>query len=282
MYEVEFPDGSTDVMTTNLIAENLYSQVDKEGETYTVMKEILDHRKTTAAVEPDDGFVTSKNGQRRRRMTTTGWELEVGYRDGSTAWVPLKDLKVMNPVEVAEYAVANKIDDQPAFAWWVHHVLKKRDRIIKKVKSRYWKRTHKFGIQLPHSVEEALAIDDETGTTFWRDAIEKEMKNVGIAFEFCEDGKIPVAHTEIKCHMVFDIKSTLQRKARFVAGGHLTDPPKDSVFSSVVSRDSVRLAFTIAALNGLQVLAGDVQNAYLNALTKEKCWFRAGLEFGQH
>ena len=40
MYEVEFPDGSTDVMTTNLIAENLYSQVDKEGETYTVMKEI--------------------------------------------------------------------------------------------------------------------------------------------------------------------------------------------------------------------------------------------------
>ena len=43
MYEVKFPDGSTDVMTTNLIAENLYSQVDKEGETFTVMKEILDH-----------------------------------------------------------------------------------------------------------------------------------------------------------------------------------------------------------------------------------------------
>ena len=99
------------------------------------------------------------------------------------------------------------------------------------------------------------------------------MKNVGIAFKFCEDGKIPVAHTEIKCHMIFDIKSTLQRKARFVAGGHLTDPPKDSVFSSIVLRDSVQLAFTLAALNGLKVLAGDVQNAYLNAPTKEKCWF---------
>ena len=108
------------------------------------------------------------------------------------------------------------------------------------------------------------------------------MKNVGIAFKFCEDGKIPVAHTEIKSHMIFDIKSTLQRKARFVAGGHLTDPPKDSVFSSVVLRDSVRLAFTLAALNGLQVLARDMQNAYLNAPTKEKCWFRAGLEFGKH
>ena len=55
------------------------------------------------------------------------------------AWVPLRDLKVMNPVEVAKYAVANKINDQPAFAWWVHHVLKKRDQIIKKVKSQYWK-----------------------------------------------------------------------------------------------------------------------------------------------
>ena len=60
----------------------------------------------------------------------------------------------------------------------------------------------------------------------------------------------------------------------------MTDPPKDSVFSSVVTRDSVRLAFTIAALNGLQVLAGDVMNAYLNAPTKEKCYFEAGLEFG--
>ena len=127
-----------------------------------------------------------------------------------------------------------------------------------------------------------MAIDAETGTTFWRNAIKKEMKNVGIAFKFCENGKIPVAHTEIKCCMVFDIKGTLQLKAQFVAGSHLTNPPKDSVFSSVVLRDSVRLAFTLAALNGLQVLAGDVQNAYLNAPTKEKCWFCAGLEFGQH
>jgi hypothetical protein len=57
---------------------------------------------------------------------------------------------------------------------------RKRDRIIKKVKSRYWTRSHKYG---PHSVEEALAIDKRTGTTFWREAIEKEMKNVLMAFE---------------------------------------------------------------------------------------------------
>ena len=57
--------------------------------------------------------------------------------DGSTSWVPLKDLKESNPVETAEYAVANFIHEEPAFAWWVKDVLRKRDRILAKVKSRY-------------------------------------------------------------------------------------------------------------------------------------------------
>jgi Reverse transcriptase (RNA-dependent DNA polymerase) len=65
-----------------------------------------------------------------------------------------------------------------------------------------------------------------------------------------------------------------------VAGGHQTDVPKDLVYSSVVSRDSVRLALTLASLNGLSVLSADVQNAYLNAPTKEKCYMIAGPEFG--
>ena len=60
----------------------------------------------------------------------------------------------------------------------------------------------------------------------------------------------------------------------------MTDPPKDAVYSSVVSRDSVRLFFLIAALNDLQIKACDVQNAYINAPTKEKVWFRAGRELG--
>ena len=280
LYEVEYPDGSTDVVNTNLIAENLYSQIDKEGETYTVMVEILDHRRDDTAVPVKEGFIKSKNGQARAIITTAGWELLISYKDGTTAWVPLKDLKISNPVEVAEYAVGNNLDKEPAFRWWVRGVLKKREMIIKKVKTRYWKRTHKFGIELPHSVKEALAIDARTGTTFWRDAIEKEMANVMIAFEFDDDDKVPPGHKKIECHMIFDIKSSLQRKARFVAGGHMTEPPKESIFASVVTRDSVRLAFTIAALNGLDILAADVQNAYLNAPTKEKCYFHAGLEFG--
>jgi hypothetical protein len=71
--------------------------------------------------------------------------------------------------------------------------------------------------------------------------------------------------------MKFYVKKDLTCKARLVAGGHQTELPKESVYSSVVMRDSVRIAFTMAAINFLQVLSGDVQNAYLNAPMAERC-----------
>jgi len=154
------------------------------------------------------------------------------------------------------------------------------DRIIKKKKARYWAKTHKFGIELPKTVAQALKIDERTGTDFWRKAIELEMKNVMPAFEFIDGDNVPKFYKKIDCHMIFDVKMDLTRKARLVAGGHQTDPPKESTYSSVVSRDSIRIAFTLAALNDLNILSADVQGAYLNAPTKEKVYTIAGLEFG--
>jgi len=91
-----------------------------------------------------------------------------------------------------------------------------------------------------------------------------------------------IGYQEIKCHMVFDVKmhGDLTQKARFVAGGHTTDSPTSSTYSSVVSRESVWIAFLIAALNDLQVFAADIGNAYLNAPCREKIWTCAGKEFG--
>ena len=97
------------------------------------------------------------------------------------------------------------------------------------------------------------------------------MKNVMPAFKFLEPNETaPIGYKWIPCHMIFDVKMDFTRKARFVAGGHVTDPPTTLTYSSVVSRDSVRIAFLIAALNDIDVLAADVGNAYLNAETKEK------------
>ena len=89
-----------------------------------------------------------------------------------------------------------------------------------------------------------------------------------------------IGFQEIGCHIVFDVKMDFTRKARFVAGGHTTDAPAAMTYSSVVSRESVRLGFLIAALNGLDIMACDLENAYLNAKCREKIWFEGGIECG--
>ena len=70
--------------------------------------------------------------------------------------------------------------------------------------------------------------------------------------------------------MVFDVEiGDLTRKARFCANDNETDPSKESTFSTVVSRDSVRLIFLLVALNDLNILLADIQNAYLSAPVEE-------------
>jgi hypothetical protein len=55
------------------------------------------------------------------------------------------------------------------------------------------------------------------------------------------------------------------RKARFCAGGQTIDTPAAMTYSSFVSRDSVWIELMLAALNGLDVMACDLENAFLNA-----------------
>ena len=172
-------------------------------------------------------------------------------------------------METAEYAVSNNLSSKPAFTWWVPIILRKRNRLIsklKKGKTKYWQRTHRYRIELPKIIQEALEIDPKTDTTFWPDAIDKEMRNILPAFEFSDDDEVPIGYEHIMCNMIFNIKRiVLVRKVRFVARGNLTDPPVESVYSSVVTRESVRIMFLVAALNGLDILGADVQNAYINA-----------------
>ncbi len=92
--------------------------------------------------------------------------------------------------------------------------------------------------------------------------------------------KAPIGFKWIKCHTIFDVKMDFTRKARYVAGGHMADPPTSLTYSSVVSRDSMRIAFLLAALNDLDVQTADFGNACLNAPTKEQVYTTAGPEFG--
>lgn len=281
-YEVEFADGQTAELTANVIAQNMFAQCDSEGNQYLLLAGILDHRKDSSAIERPDMYVT-RGSNRHLRKTTKGWELCVEWKDGSTSWEKLANLKESNPVEVADYAIAHGIENEPAFAWWVPFTIKRRNRIIAAVNKRYHKRTHKFGIEIPKTYEDCVRLDRESGTTLWQDAIRKEMTKVRIAFKILgDDENPPPTFQEMRCHMVYDVKmENFQRKARLVAGGHMTEITSSTVtYASVVSRESVRIALTLAALNDLEVKTADIENAYLTAPIGEKIWCRLGPEFG--
>jgi hypothetical protein len=103
------------------------------------------------------------------KCSTVGWQLCCQWKDGSTSSENLADLQESHPIETAKYAKILSIDHEPAFNWWVPHVLRKRERIISLVRKWnpcYLKQTHKFSIELPKTVNEALELDEKNGNTF--------------------------------------------------------------------------------------------------------------------
>ena len=280
VYEVMFPDGSVKQYAANIIAENIFSQIDEYGYRYQLLRNIINHKKDASAIEKGNEFIISRKGNRTRKHTTKGWYFEVEWADGTSSWVKLKDLKQDNPIELIDYCELKGLMDEPAIAWWGHHVKRKRNQIISKVKSRSKKRSQKYGIRIPKTVAEALAIDRETETTFWRDAIHKEMRNVRVAFDILDgDRVLDPGRVYLECYMIFDVKMDFTRKARFVANGAKT-PDLENTYAGVVSRETVRIAFVYAALNELDSMSGDIQNAYLTAPPSEKYWTICGPEFG--
>eukprot|EP00957_Ditylum_brightwellii_P008681 658902-Ditylum_brightwellii.AAC.1 len=132
-------------------------------------------------------MIRSVNGQMKPKITTRGWELLMQFKNEGLEWVKLKDLKAANSVELTEYTVVNCLADKPAFKWWVLHAISKRNLVINKVKSKYWRISHKFGIRLPKTVDEVLQIDRETGADHWRCAINMEITRVKVAWIARED-----------------------------------------------------------------------------------------------
>jgi hypothetical protein len=251
----------------------MFAQCDIEGRTYNLMEGIIDHRTDGHAVAP--AVMYTKHGSNKKvRKTTKSWHLCVEWKDGTTNWELLTDLKESNPVEVAEYAATKILLNTPAFIWWAPHVLQKRTRIIAAVTKRYHMRTHKFGIEVPKSWDDCVKLDKENDNILWQDAARKEMKNLRIEFKIINGEKsVPPAYQDICCHMIFDVKmEDSRRNARFVAGGHTADTPHSMTYASVVSRESVRIALTLAALNDLDVKMAHIENTYLTAPITEKVW----------
>ena len=88
---------------------------------YLLLEAFFNHRKNDSALNIEDQRIVVK-GQETLRKSTAGQDIYCKWKDGSTLWEKLSNLKELCPIQVAKY--------EPAFNCWVHHVLKKRDRII--------------------------------------------------------------------------------------------------------------------------------------------------------
>jgi len=75
MYEVEYYDGSKQVLSTNVIAKNMFASIDKEGHQHLLLDSIVDVRKSKDAISKDDAYVKSSNSVNRQVETTKGWEV---------------------------------------------------------------------------------------------------------------------------------------------------------------------------------------------------------------
>ena len=100
-YEVKFPDGQMAEMAANVIAQNMYTMCDEEGNQFLLLAGIVDHRKDESAMTRADMYIR-KGSNIHVRKSTKGWKLCVEWKDGSTSWERLADLKESNPLQVAD------------------------------------------------------------------------------------------------------------------------------------------------------------------------------------
>ena len=77
---------------------------------------------------------------------------------------------------------------------------------------------------------------------------------------------------QTQVHLVFDIKQDLRWMARLVCKGHLVNVLDNMTYSLIVKGISIKLFYIISHQQGLDVLVGDVGNAYMNVYTNEKVW----------
>ena len=119
-----------------------------------------------------------------------------------------------------DYSETQGIKNEPAFAWWVPFTLRKRDVVISAVKLRVRKTTHKYRIQR-QLTKHAKEIDGRNNNQAWQDAIDLEMKNVGVAFKILESEKhVPLGYTKSSGHLGFDFRMNFQCKTRWAKDGH--------------------------------------------------------------
>ena len=213
------------------------------------------------------------------------WNVLVAWETGEITWEPLKSVE-HDKVLCGLYARKNNLLDQPGWAKFKRYAKREKKllRMVNQAKLHSFRTApvYMFGHLVPRNHDQAIEIDLKNGNTRWQDAEREELFAIlgyGTFNSKGKDGTPPPGHKKITVHFVYAVKHDGRYKARLVAGGHLTDTPIDSVYSSVASLRGVRMIMFLAELNDLKSWTTDIGNAYLESHTLEKVYIIAGKEF---
>ena len=213
----------------------------------------------------------------------------IGY---PPTWEPLKVIYEDAPEDILKFAKEHTLLHHPK---WIKvigeqpmgkHVALNTYRVMLTSKRKKTAPKFKFGQKVPRTIQECYNIDKENGNDDWMKAVYNEvtlLRDKFTCFKILKkDEQPPAEYLYIKLLWTFDIKVDGRKRARCVAGGHMTAPldPEEKYFS-VVCLDTIRCIFIVSVLMDLQVVAADIGSAYIQAKTKEKVYTIAGPEFGK-
>ena len=261
---------------------------------YAELCNIIEEQNKQEMEDPDRAWiykeVTNHQGPLKPhdpRYKGSKWNMKILWEDNSQTWEPLTIIKKYDAVTVATYAEKNGLLNKDGWKS-LKRIVKNRkvhQQMINqaKLKSKRYAPVYQFGVRIPLNPKEAVQLDEANGNKKWQEAMDKELDLLHEYNTFKDLGKRTSPLTDFKkicVHFVYACKHDLRRRARLVAGGHLTPSVAHEAYSGVVSLQSLRIAIFLGELNGLKLGVGDVGSAYLEAVTNEKVYIIAGPEFG--
>jgi hypothetical protein len=228
------------------------------------------------------------------RYKGSRYNLLLRWETGELTWEPLTtaDKTGVADTDVVTVAIyADKHDLLDTVGWkmpTIRAAAKTQKRLIRranqaKLHSFRTRPVYMYGFLVALNHQQAMEMDAANGNTKWYDSEITELGCIDAYDTFTDMGKgydPGPDYKKINVHIIYAVKHDGRHRSRLVAGGHLTETPLDSVYSSVVSLRGVRILAFISELNDMDMWCTDISSAYLECLTHEKVYIKAGAVFG--
>ena len=95
-----------------------------------IFDEIIDPSVDGTEIIHNYAFIVSMNGSKRRKETDRCWEILIKWKDGSIACDIMKDVNKLYLFQLSECSHQIRISQEPTFACWVPHMIKKSNLTI--------------------------------------------------------------------------------------------------------------------------------------------------------